>query len=127
VKKMTANGENRRDFVRFLNRMRARLSTLKTKRHIRAEVPGFLAEMCANLNRWRRSIQARGDASSGSMVEALAERLERSRVRFHRLDALAMSEWHSIQETLRDFRCPSGTSRLQAPGRHVEDRLTIRL
>lgn len=124
---MTPNGENNRDLVKLLNRMWARLSTLKTKRHIRTEVPGFLAEMCANLNRMCRSPRARDDASSGLTVEGLAERLERSRVRFRRLDALALSEWQSIQETLRDFRCTWRTVRVEAPGRPGENRLTIRL
>jgi hypothetical protein len=124
---MTAHGENNKDLVKLVNRMRARLSTLKTKRHIRTEVPGFLAEMCANLNRICRSPRARDHASSGTMVEVLAERLERSRERFHRLDALALSEWQSIQDTLRDFRCARRPVRVEASGRTGEDRLTIRL
>jgi len=100
--------------LKALNQTRARLATLKTKRRICREGPLFLDELRTNLGRLCNLL---GNAvDNDPIMTKLAERLERSQVRFHRLDALAIAEWEALRHDVS--ACVS--SYRTFPGRRVD-------
>ena len=86
---------------KVLNQTRARIATLKTKRRICREGPLFLDELRTNLSRIRHTVGSAVD--NDPIVMNLARRLERSQLRFQRLDAIATSEWEALRHDVSDY------------------------
>ena len=87
--------------LKTLNQTRARLATISTKRRICRDGPLFVDELRANLSRIFHLLGSAVD--DDPIVKKLAGRLERSQLRFHRLDALATAEWEALRHDVNDY------------------------